>query len=168
MSGEQADSYTLDAQCMIQGIYTKSVSFKSLLLPKASRSRQPKAHVKVSISNSQVEPRIYEVVLDVSVQAENTSGKICYEVAFCQAGLFQTDGLVGAALETQLYVGCPEVLFAYARELMDSLLVRGGFQPLAMIMPDFSRLHAALKGRQKKLSGPDLWQDVPEEEPTAH
>lgn len=168
MSNKSIESQVADAQCVIQDIYTKNVSFKSLLPVGTPRSKTPKAHVKVNISNAKVEQSIYEVVLEVSVQAESGTKEVCYSVEFCQAGLFQIESLMGAELEMQLYVGCPEILFAYVRELMDSLLTRGGFQPLMMITPDFNRLHSALKTHQKQATEPDLWSDMPEKEPTTH
>ena len=51
-----------------------------------------------------------------------------------QAGIFFVAGIEGDALRQLLSTVAPTILFPYAREAIDSLVVKGGF-PALMIAP---------------------------------
>src|SRR3989338_7323323 len=83
----------------------------------------------------------HEVVLSLSVTVKNGE-----EVAFIaevqQAGIFLIQGLDPASMSHTLGAFCPNILFPYARETLDSLVVRGSFPALMLAPVNFDALYA--------------------------
>ncbi|MFN2287883.1 MAG: protein-export chaperone SecB [Chromatocurvus sp.] len=122
-------------QFAMQRIYNKDVSFESPATPGVFRKQwQPKINVDLNTkSNAIDEEGNFEVVLTITLTA-----KIEEETAFLvevqQAGIFYITGFEGENLRRLLGTAAPNVLFPYARENIDSLVVKGGF-PAVMLSP---------------------------------
>lgn len=122
-------------QFAMQRIYNKDVSFESPATPGVFRKQwQPKINVDLNTkSNAVDEEGNFEVVLTITLTA-----KIEEETAFLvevqQAGIFYIKGFEGENLRRLLGTAAPNVLFPYARENIDSLVVKGGF-PAVMLSP---------------------------------
>ena len=122
-------------QFMMQRIYTKDVSFESPATPDVFKKQwQPKVNVDLNTrSNAIDEQGNYEVVLSITLTA-----KIDDETAFLvevqQAGIFLINGFEEEQLRRVLGTAAPNILFPYARENIDSLVVKGGF-PAIMLAP---------------------------------
>lgn len=54
-----------------------------------------------------------------------------------QAGLFAISGIEGPAVTQLINTACPQILFPYAREAVDSILGRGSFPPLMLAPINF-------------------------------
>ena len=65
-----------------------------------------------------------------------------------QAGIFTCTGLADADLEQVLSAVCPNILFPYAREAIDSLIVKGSFPPVNLAPVNFDALYAQSKQQQ--------------------
>lgn len=153
---------------VVQRIYIKQLSFQSPKSPATfSDEQKPTVHVDVNSRYSAIESGIYESVMSVSLRAKNDNHETRYLVEFQQAGLFGIQGLSEPELEQVLSIRCPEILFPYAREMLDSLLIRGGFPPLLMVPPDFEGLYKALLANKKPADGGGGWEPPPEE-PVMH
>jgi len=57
------------------------------------------------------------------------------------AGIFGITGLTSDEMGPTLGSYCPQILFPYARELISSLAVRGGFPPFIMAPVNFEKLY---------------------------
>jgi preprotein translocase subunit SecB len=58
-----------------------------------------------------------------------------------QAGIFFVVGIEGEALRQVLATVGPNILFPYARESIDALVVKGGFPPLMLAPVNFEALY---------------------------
>jgi len=80
-------------------------------------------------------------VLTLSVTVKNGE-----EVAFIaevqQAGIFLIKNLDAASMSHTLGAFCPNILFPYARETLDSLVTRGSFPALMLAPVNFDALYA--------------------------
>ena len=74
------------------------------------------------------------------------TAKVEEETAFLvevqQAGIFLIRGLEGESLRQILSIYCPNMLFPYAREVIDNTVVKGTFPALMMAQVNFEALYA--------------------------
>ena len=122
-------------QFAMQRIYTKDISFESPMSPGVFREKwTPQVAVDLNTRSEKVdEEGNFEVVLSVTITAkvEDKSAFLC---EIHQAGVFFVKGIEGEDLRRILGTAAPNILFPYAREAIDSLVVRGGF-PAVMLAP---------------------------------
>jgi preprotein translocase subunit SecB len=57
-------------------------------------------------------------------------------------------GIEGDNLDHTLGAFCPNILFPYAREAVDGLVVKGGFPPLMIAPVNFEAIYAERKQRE--------------------
>ena len=122
-------------QFVTQRIYTKDVSFESPVTPNVFRQEwKPAVNVDLNTKSSRVdEEGNHEVVLTLTITAK-LEEQTAFLVEVQQAGIFFVAGIEGDALRQLLSTVAPTILFPYAREAIDSLVVKGGF-PALMIAP---------------------------------
>ena len=60
-----------------------------------------------------------------------------------QCGIFQIRNLPEADLEPVMMIGCPNILFPYAREAVSDAVTRAGFQPVLLSPVNFEALYQA-------------------------
>ena len=65
-----------------------------------------------------------------------------------QGGIFTCNGLEEAQLEQILATVCPNIMFPYARETIDSLVVKGSFPPLMLAPVNFEALYTQSKQQE--------------------
>ncbi len=53
-----------------------------------------------------------------------------------QAGVFSIQDMEGDQLKRVLAIDCPAILFPYARELLDNLMLKGGYPPMTLAAID--------------------------------
>lgn len=128
-------------QFALQRIYIKDMSFEVPLGAQVfTKQWQPQVHVDLNTKSDRVTDDVYEVVLTVTITA-----KLGEETAFLvevqQAGLFLVKGVEGEQLRRALMIMCPNLLFPYARESIDSLATRGSFPPLMLQPVNFEALY---------------------------
>ena len=83
---------------------------------------------------------MWEVVLGRTVTATTRNDEVMYLAEVQQSGVFRIKGLDQASLTHTLSSFCPSVLFPYAREAIDSLVVKGSFPPLMLSPVNFDAL----------------------------
>ncbi|MBX9753246.1 MAG: protein-export chaperone SecB, partial [Pseudomonadaceae bacterium] len=71
-----------------------------------------------------------------------TGGETAFIAEVQQAGIFLIAGLDAAAMSHTLGAFCPNLLFPYAREALDNLVVRGSFPALMLAPVNFDALYA--------------------------
>ncbi|MDX1491628.1 MAG: protein-export chaperone SecB [Pseudohongiellaceae bacterium] len=136
------------ASFALQRIYLKDSSFESPRSPAVFQGKwEPKITFNLNTKNAKVGEGLYEVVLLVNVEAK-VDDNSAFLVEVQQAGIFSATGLGDADLEHVLAAVCPNILFPYARETIDSLVVKGSFPPINLAPVNFDALFAQSKKRQ--------------------
>lgn len=148
-AGAQADDKP-QLQFSLQRIYVKDISFEAPNSPEVFKQPfKPKVNLDLNTTSNKVSDDQYEVVVKVTAQVnDNESGTTSFLVEVEQAGLFRIAGIEGAQLDQTLGAFCPNLLFPYARECVDSLVNRGGFPPLMLAPVNFEAMYAQRKQRE--------------------
>ena len=130
------------AQFALQRIYVKDASFESPKSPHGFREQwKPKVNLELNSRHELIEDSLYEVVLHVTVTAATEDDEVMYLVEVQQAGIFLVDGLEENARLHTLGSFCPNVLFPYAREVVDSMVLKGSFPPLMLNPVNFDAIY---------------------------
>ncbi len=140
MADENLEAAAPAQNFAVQRIYVKDVSFETPQGPDAFRQQwQPKINLELNTRNNKLDDTSFEVVLTVSVTAklEDTTA---FLIEVQQAGIFQVNGFEAQQLTQILGTTCPNVLFPYAREAIDSLIVKGSFPPVMLAPVNFDVL----------------------------
>ena len=129
-------------QFSLQRIYVRDLSFEAPKSPAIFRQEwTPSVALDLNTRQKALEGDFHEVVLTLSVTVKNGE-----EVAFIaevqQAGIFLIQGLDEASMSNTLGAFCPNILFPYARETLDSLVTRGSFPALMLAPVNFDALYA--------------------------
>lgn len=128
-------------QMAIQRIYIKDMSFETPAGPEVfTREGQAQASQEMGVGVRRLEPDRYEVMLTLTVTLKDGEQTL-YLVEIHQAGVFMISGLEETELTQVLNIHCPTVLFPYAREAVDSTVMRGGFPPLLLPPVNFDGLY---------------------------
>ena len=134
-------SENTEQQFGLQRLFIKDISFESpqgaVLFGKPWR---PAVNQEISTSTSAMPDDRFEVVLTVTI-----TGKLDDQPAFLvevqQAGIFLIRGISEEHLRQVLGATCPNILFPYVRELVDSLMTRGTLPPLMLPPINFDHLY---------------------------
>ena len=138
----------------IQRIYLKDSSFESPKSPQGFRDQwKPKINLELKSNHRLIEQNLYEVLvsLTVTATAEETD-VIMYLVQVEQAGIFLIQSMEEHERLQLLGSFCPNLLFPYAREVIDSLVTKGSFPPLMLSPINFEAIYQqslADKARQE-------------------
>lgn len=134
----------------LQRIYVKDISFEAPNSPSVFKQPfKPKVSLDLNTSSTKIADDQYEVVVKVTAQVnDNETGTTSFLAEIEQAGLFRISGIEGAQLDQTLGAFCPNLLFPYARECVDSLVNRGGFPPLMLAPVNFEAMYAQRKQRE--------------------
>jgi preprotein translocase subunit SecB len=130
----------------LQRLYLKDASFESPNSPDSFRGGawRPQITFDIKSSNSKLEGDLYEVILVLTIQATQED-KVAFLVEVQQGGVFVCNGLDDAQLEQILATVCPNIMFPYARETVDSMVIKGSFPPLMLAPVNFEALYAQSK-----------------------
>ena len=137
------------AQFVLQRIYVKDASFESPRSPASFRGQwNPNINLELNTRHNLVDENVYEVILSVTVTARNENEEVLYLSEVQQAGVFTAIGFEDDALERTLGTFCPNVLFPYARETIDSMVTKGSFPALLLAPVNFDALFDQAKLKQ--------------------
>ena len=144
-----------DAQFSLQRIYIKDVSFESPRAPEAFRQQwKPQVNLELNSRHVDLGDENHEVILSLTVTAKNEEEEVIYLVEVQQAGVFMLKGLNDEVLAQTLGSFCPNVLFPYAREAIDSIVIKGSFPALMLAPVNFDAIYAQAKAQTEQLSNP--------------
>ncbi len=138
-------------QFALQRIYIKDVSFETPQGHEVFRQQwKPRVNLEMNTKQTRIDDNNFEVVLTLSVTA-SLEEKTAFLAEVQQAGIFFVTGLPEQQLRQVLATVCPNILFPYAREAIDNLVVRGSFPPLMLAPVNFDALYQqALKQQQEQ------------------
>ena len=129
-------------QFSLQRIYVRDLSFEAPKSPAIFRQEwTPTVSLDLNTRQKPLEGDFYEVVLTLSVTVNN-GVEVAFIVEVQQAGIFLIKGLDDASMSHTLGAFCPNILFPYAREAIDNLVVRGSFPALMLAPVNFDALYA--------------------------
>ncbi|MDP1930589.1 MAG: protein-export chaperone SecB [Gammaproteobacteria bacterium] len=132
----------------LQRIYLKDASFESPRSPLVFQGQwTPKITFNLGSKSTRVAEGVFEVVLTITVEAKLEDNP-AFLAEVHQAGIFTCAGLTDSDLEHVLAAVCPNILFPYAREAIDGLVVKGSFPPINLAPVNFDALYVQSKQRQ--------------------
>lgn len=130
----------------IEKLYVKDLSLEVPNAPKVYLEREtPQVNVQLRTDGSTVDEGIYEVTLTVTVTAKLPNDKTLFMIEVAQSGVFQVRNVPDKDLEPLMMIGCPNILFPYAREAVSDAVTRAGFQPVILAPVNFEMLYQAKK-----------------------
>lgn len=137
------------AEFAMERIYIKDLSFESPQAPGVFQSQwQPNVQLDINSKALSVSEDHFEVVLTVTVNVRGQDGARVAIVEVQQAGLFRVREIAEDQRSRMLATLCPNILFPYVRETIDSMMVRGGLPPIHLAPVNFDALFdEALKRR---------------------
>lgn len=141
-------------QFATQRIYTKDISFESPAAPNIFRSEwKPSINVDLNTKSNRIDDEgNHEVILTLTITAK-LEEQTAFLVEVQQAGIFFVAGIEGDALRQLLATVAPTILFPYAREAVDNLVVKGGFPPLMLSPVNFDALFRQAVAQQAAEEG---------------
>ena len=134
----------------LERIYVKDTSFESPNSPDIFKKQwKPEVKMDLFTKNKQLGDELYEIVVCTTLTA-TVDGMTAYIAEVQQAGIFTVQGLQGMQLAQALSSYCPNILFPYLREAMDTIIVKGSFSPAMMAPVNFDAIFANAVMQKKK------------------
>lgn len=131
---EGAEQQQPQVQFAMQRMYLKDLSFETPQGVEAFKKQwKPSVNQEMTTKTKKVEDGLYEVTLQLTITVKDEEEAL-YLVEVQQAGLFTVTGLEGQQLAQVLNTACPNMLFPYAREVIDNVVTKGSF-PALMLPP---------------------------------
>lgn len=123
-------------------IYLKDLSFESPRPVETLLKPVERADINFQLNSEtrKVSEGIYEVVLTVTVTARKEEA-VLYLVEVKQAGVFTLKDFSEEEFKAMINSYCPNILFPYAREVVSSMVERGGFPQLLLKPINFDALY---------------------------
>ena len=130
----------------IRRLYIKDVSFEA---PGGAhtftKAWDPEVKVDVDIAQETLGETTFDVTLVLTVVVRNAD-EVAFMLEVLQSGIFHISGYDDAMRHRILHTVCPNALFPYAREAIDSLVVKGSFPALMLEPVNFEALYNDNKG----------------------
>jgi preprotein translocase subunit SecB len=127
---------------VVNAQYIKDLSFEAPNTPAVftqMQQAQPDITVNVDVQARPLEAPVYEVVLNVRADCK-TGETQAFLVELAYGGVFTLN--VGQSdIHPILLIECPRLLFPFARQIVSSTTVNGGFLPLMLGPIDFASLY---------------------------
>jgi preprotein translocase subunit SecB len=140
----------------IEKVYVKDASIESPNSPQVFlEPAQPQVEVQLQNGVQRLNDALFEVVVTVTVTAK-AGEKTLFLVEAAQAGIFRIQHVPEADLEPILGVGCPNILFPYAREVVADLIGRAGFPAIHLQPVNFEAMYAARLEAEAQKQGPRI------------
>jgi len=135
----------------VEKIYIKDLSLEVPNAPAVFLEREaPQIDIQINTQSAPLEAGVFQTVLTVTATAK-IQDKTAFLVEVQQAGIFRIQNVPQEAMEPMLAVGCPNILFPYARESISDAVLRAGFPPLLLQPVNFEAMY--LQQRQNQATG---------------
>lgn len=129
--------------------YVKDLSFENPNAPAVYQWQgQPQMDVQVNIGVQNVGQDVHEVVLKIEIEAKSEEG-VAFRVEALYAGLFALRNIPEEQLQPFLLAEAPRLLFPFARQIVSSAVIDGGFPPLMLDPIDFASLYMQSAAQQQ-------------------
>jgi preprotein translocase subunit SecB len=145
---QQGEAAAAQPQFALQRIYVKDLSFEAPQGHKAFQKQwRPQVQLDLNTATDKIDDKNYEVVLTLTVTAKQEE-EPAFLVEVQQGGIFSCEGFDAQQLHQVLNIMCPNILFPYARETIDSLVTKGSFPPLMIAPVNFEALYQQALAKQ--------------------
>ncbi|PKO82855.1 MAG: protein-export chaperone SecB [Betaproteobacteria bacterium HGW-Betaproteobacteria-11] len=125
----------------IEKIYVRDLSVEVPNAPQIYLEREaPAIEVQIQNTATPLGEGVFEVAVTVTVTAKKDETAF-FLVEAAQAGIFRIVNVPQADMEPILAVGCPNILFPYARETISDAINRAGFPPVLLAPVNFEALY---------------------------
>jgi preprotein translocase subunit SecB len=132
-----------------QRLYLKDLSFET---PKGTalflRQWEPKIQQDLSTTSSKLGNDLFEVALRITITVKQVED-VLYLIEAEQGGIFKITGLSDQQLSQVLNTTCPNILFPYVREIIDSTVTKASFPPIMLPPVNFDSLFIAAVNKAK-------------------
>ena len=149
---EQPNGQANGPQLVLQKIYVKDVSFEAPNAPQVfqeiNQEEQPQVQLNLAQKASDLGSDLFEVVLGLTLTC-TIGTRTAYLAEVQQAGLFGIAGFADVERDNIIGSYCPNLLFPYARQVVSSLVLEGGFPPFLLQPINFDALYAEQRRRQE-------------------
>jgi len=137
-------------QFSLQRIFLKDLSFEAPMGANAFRQEwKPEVNQEINTKTTKIDEGLFDVTLILTVTV-----KLQEETAFLievhQSGLFAIAGIEGQQLAQVTNTVCPNILFPYAREVIDNTLIKGSFPALMLPPVNFDALFGQAMAQAQK------------------
>jgi preprotein translocase subunit SecB len=150
-AGADAGQAAQQAAFQIEKVYVKDLSLEVPNAPQVfMQVENPQLEIQVRNEASQFAEGLFEVVVTVTVTAR-TEDKTIFLAETAQAGIFSVRGIPAEDLEPLLGIGCPTILYPYARESIADLVMRAGFPSVVLAPVSFEQIY--MERRQQLAAG---------------
>src|ERR1700733_11126424 len=137
----------------IEKIYVKDLSLEVPNSPQVFLQREaPQIDIEIQSRDQKVDEGIYEVVVTVTTTAR-VGDKVFFLAEASQAGVFQIRNVPERDIAPLLGIGCPNILFPYARETISDLVARAGFPPVILAPVNFEPIYQAKLQQLQQAAG---------------
>ena len=125
----------------VDKLYVQDISLEVPNAPEIYLEREaPEISVQIQTGAKALQDGLYESRLTVTVTAKRGE-KTYFLVEVVQAGIFQVRNVAEADLGPILALGCPNILFPYAREVVSDTVNRSAFPPVILAPVTFEALY---------------------------
>jgi preprotein translocase subunit SecB len=130
------------AQFRVVAQYSKDFSFENPNAPQSlmQQQAQPTMNIQVNVAPKQLSNTDFEVELKLDGKAE-AGNQVLFAFELIYAGIFHLQGIPPDSVGPLLMIECPRLLFPFAREIIASAVITGGFPPLLLDPIDFVALY---------------------------
>lgn len=122
--------------------YVKDFSFENPNAPRplVEQTPQPAINVQINVNPRQLSATDFEIELKIEGKADAGDMTIfAFDLAY--AGLFRMQNIPQEQLGPLVMIECPRILFPFARQIIASATMNGGFPPLMIDPVDFATLY---------------------------
>lgn len=134
----------------IEKLYVKDLSLEIPNAPQVFLERDaPQVDVQLHNEAHGMSDGLFEVVLTVTLTAKIKDSTL-FLVEAAQAGIFQIRNVPDENMGAVLGIGCPNILFPYAREVVSDTITRAGFPPVILNPVNFETLYQQQQQAQQQ------------------
>jgi len=149
-TNDQVNGQDNQPQLVLQKIYVKDISFEAPNAPQIFQEidaqEQPQVQLNLAQRAADLGNGLYEVVLGLTLTC-TVGQRTAYLAEVEQAGLFGVSGFNEIDHAGIIGSYCPNLLFPYARQVISSLVIEGGFPPFLLQPINFDALFAEQQRR---------------------
>lgn len=134
----------------IEKLYVKDLSLEVPNAPQVFMDTgAPQLEIQVRNEAANFSEGLYDVVVTVTVTAR-AGERTIFLAEVAQAGIFTARAIPATDLDPLLAIGCPTILYPYAREAISDLVTRAGFPAVVLQPVSFEQMYMQ---RQQESAG---------------
>jgi preprotein translocase subunit SecB len=126
---------------IINAQYLRDLSFENPRAPDSllAQSGPPDVNIEIDVKARQLNPELYEVVLNLQIEARSGSD-VAFLVEVDYGGVVTIRNAQADLLAALILIETPRLLFPFARAIIADATRDGGFPPLLINPVDFAEL----------------------------